>query len=123
MSANQHLCSTYDPHGYEPLFVDENCLSSEDCRQALLDAIASPRDWRSFLTPQELIELEQALQDSEKRKSPYIYYPGESAETRERRSAAAQLGMLRAFARDKYSQGQRFWYGDAPPWVQPGGSR
>jgi hypothetical protein len=120
---NQQSYSTYDPHGYEPLFVDENCLNSEDCRQAIVEAIAKPRDWRSFLTSKELIELEKALKDSEKSKSPYFYCPGEWAETRERRSAAAQLGTFRAFARDKCNQGQRFWYGDVPPWVQSGGSR
>ena len=123
MGVNPQFFSTYDPHGYEPLIVDENCLSSEDCRQALLETFETPRDWRSFLTPKELDKLDKGLKGSEERKSPHVYYPGESPETCEKRSAAAQLGLLRGYAREKYSHGRRFWYGDVPPWLQSDGGR
>lgn len=123
MHSNHQSCADYDPHGYEPLLVDENCLGSEDCRQALREAIERPRNWRSYLTKTELDQLDNVLAESKKRKSPYACSPGESSEERERRSAAAQLAILRAFARIKYNHGQRFWYGDAPPWAQSGNSQ
>lgn len=106
---------TYDPHGYQPLVVDENCLSNEDCREAVLEAFEHPGDWKSYLTPNELEELEKALIEIEASKSPYIFYVGEPPEMSSTRAEAARLGMFRAFARDKYAGGYGIWFGDGVP--------
>jgi hypothetical protein len=105
----------YDPHGYQPLVVDEDCLTDEDCREAILDSVSHPRDWHSCLRRDEQIALQNELNNVEKFKSSYLYQTGEMPEKMEIRAVAARLGRFRAYARDKYAGGRQVWYGDSVP--------
>jgi hypothetical protein len=109
--------SYFDPHGYQPLIVDESCLSDSDSREALLDSFYDPHDWNGALTAMEMGHLEKQVLESESSKSPLFFGPGESAKTQELRFVAARKGTHRAYARDKYNEGRRIWYGDVPPWL------
>ena len=108
------MTQSYSLHGYQPIVIDENCLSDEECRQAVTEAlhgIASGRcdgDWRSHATPQELAELENVP----KLGAPFVSTSDEPPALREKRSALAHRCRLRAYAIRKHGNGHRIWYGD-----------
>jgi hypothetical protein len=118
---NQRHNSSFDPHGYECVFVDENCLTDGDARAAIVDAVAHPDDWMSFLTHQERKALAMALDEIEKNISPFFYCPGEMPAMTEKQAEFARRGMFRAYARQAYAGGHGIWYGDNVPWEQPAG--
>lgn len=105
MHDDRRSSPSLDPHGYQPLFVDENCLSNADCREAVLEAFNHPCDWQSVLKSKELAGLEK--------REPF--------ETFILRADAAHLDTFRAYARPKYSGGRCIWYGDGIPWRQHAG--
>lgn len=122
MSAgNKRFQSAVDPHGYEPLIVDEDCLSDSDRRQAVIDAVAHPRDWSSQITPQEwaqydreVAELER-LAELEGKNTPSLFYGGEPRGLRDKEQELMMKGSFRAYARQKYGT---IWYGDGVPWLR-----
>ncbi len=111
-----------DPHGYAVIGVDETRLSESDRRAALEEGFTSPQDWRRYLTPEELQALDKSLAEAEQSESEYFYHPPgyESPQKREKLFEAARLGLFRAYARAKYANGGRYWYGDGVPWASAG---
>jgi hypothetical protein len=110
-------------HGYTPLLVGEHCLSDADVREATLDVVAHPRNWKEHVTQQEwetmnkdLAEIQRQA-EIERLKRPNVYSFGEPPEMEKKRQALVQRGSLRAFARTKYTAGRRIWYGDVVPWL------
>ena len=110
---------SYDPHGYQPLAIDENCLTAADCREAILEAVDRPCDWTSYLTQSELKAIQKSLEAAAKHKSSYIFGSGEPYEIGDNRLEMAQLGTFRAHARNRYAGGRRIWFGDGVPFQQP----
>ena len=113
-------------HGYQPLVVDEDCLTPVDCREAILEAVAHPGDWMGYVTQQERknleVELAEFMKQEQIRRSttPNVIHVGEPGEISAKRQDLPRRGMFRAFARNRYADGRRFWYGDGvPPWMQP----
>jgi hypothetical protein len=105
-----------DPHGYQPLVIDENVLTEDDRIEAFDAAVSSrPRNWLHYLTRQEVESFKKAINEIEQNKSPYWIGRGELPAVQEMKYEMNQLGMLRAFARDKYANGHRIWYGDGVP--------
>lgn len=105
-----------DPHGYVPYYIDENILTPEERREALLESVSDRGDcadgeqtWASQLTLREQEELETARNV----KLPFVIYKGESPVLREKRGELAVVGTLRAYARRKYSGGHSIGYSDS----------
>ena len=116
MSDNRRPQPSYALHGYQPIIIDEDSLTGEDRRAAILASVDHPCDWMLYLTDQERQTLQQALEDSNKHKVTY-FHTGELPERRELRFEAARLGTFRAHARNKYAGGRHVWLGDGtPPW-------
>ncbi len=109
--------SSADPCGYECLLVDEDCLSGEDRRQAIVEAVDHPRDGTEFLTKNERAAMSQELVGIQSSISPYEYYQGEHSALSFKRAEYARLGSFRSCARDRYADGHSIWYGDSPPWL------
>ena len=114
-----------DPHGYQPVLVDEHVLTDKDRHEELMESLTPPidphrpkreYDWRDHLTPAELRQYE-ASRSSSRFRSPF-FIGGISPELEEERSAFAFIGLLRGYARRKYAQGRPVWYGDGVPWAQ-----
>ena len=123
------MSQSYSLHGYQPIVVDEDCLTDEDCRESLLEDLYSTsrdedgHDWRSQLTPDEVagFEAEMAALRMQEKKSPFITN-GESSAIMEKEYQMTQLGRLRGYARRKYAGGRSVWFGDGvPPWHRPTG--
>jgi len=104
-----------DPHGYQPLVIDESVLTEEDRMEAFDAAGSWPRNWLRYLTRPEVESFEKAMKEIEQKKSPYWFGHGELPAVQEKRFEMNWLGMRRAFARDKYAYGRRIWYGDGVP--------
>jgi hypothetical protein len=108
-------------HGYQPLVVDEHCLTAAGRREAIIDVVFHPRDWRRHVTQQEVETLERKLAEIQKqaaiqrRKTPNVYYAGEPPEMEKKRREVIHRGSFRAYARQKYGAGGRIWFGDGPP--------
>ena len=107
---NQRRRPSIDPHGYHPIEVDEHCLDNQDCREAVLDAFERPCDWTKYLTGVELKKFQADLDTIDNVKSPF-----ESLRRRDKQAEMSRLGLFRAFARQKYAGGHRYWYGDGEP--------
>jgi hypothetical protein len=119
MSCDQRrLERSNDPHGYHPLHVDEDCLTDEDGREAVIAAFDRPRDWMSYLTREEHEALAKALDEIQKKISGYEYYVGEHPAKTNKRAEFARLGLFRWYAREKYNHGRQIWYGDGVPWIE-----
>src|SRR5262245_9608522 len=117
----EQLQHSLDPHGYHPVVVDENCLTDELAREAILDAFHNPEDWTKHLTRQERTQLKNDLNEIDKKpRNPHIYSDGERAIRREKRAEFARLGLFRAFARRRFADGHAFWYGDSIPFARSG---
>ena len=115
-----HSQLSLDPHGYQPLIIDEDVLSDDD-RIGAIDAAASrPRNWMRYLTRSEVESFEKAMQELEQQRSPYWFGPCELPAVQEKKFEMTRLGMLRAYARDKYANGRRIWYGDGVPFERRG---
>ena len=115
-----------DPHSYQPLLVDEDCLSDEEFREALDEALSAPAggesggEWRSYVTRQELAELEKELDKLRKDTSPLFITTGELPAVAARKFELARRGIFRGYARRKHNHGARIWCGDGPPpWHRP----
>jgi hypothetical protein len=104
-----------DPHGYQPLVINENVLNHDDHLEALTGPNARPCDWKSYLTPAEIESYEKAIAEIKRNRSPYWFGPAELPAVEQKRFEMVRLGVLRAFARDKYANGRRIWYGDGVP--------
>jgi hypothetical protein len=104
-----------DPHGYQPLVIDEDCLSEADRVEAFVGWTAHDRDYLNYLTRTEIREFQTQIKDIEQSRSPYWIGPAELPAVQEKKSEMARLGMLRAYARDKYASGRRVWHGDGVP--------
>ena len=113
---HRRYTSSVDPYGYEFLHVDEDCLSGEDRRQAIVSAVDQPREGISYLTRDERETLAGDLEEIRKAISPLVFYQGEHLALTYRRAEFARLGVFRAHARQKYNSGHAVWYGDRPPW-------
>jgi hypothetical protein len=106
-----------DPHSYQPVVVDESCLTDEERREAFEKALhgsaggESGGDWRSYATPQELAKLEKELAELPKLKSPFIS-ADEAPGVTEKQFELTLRCRLRGYARRKYNGGHRVWYGD-----------
>jgi hypothetical protein len=114
MSDNRTSQRSYDPHAYQPLAIDENCLSEEDCREALIEAVNHPSDWVSYLAQHELDTLKKSATNANQNQSLY-FSTGGSSQQRDQQFEMARLGLYRAYARNKYAGGHRIWYGDGVP--------
>lgn len=103
-------------HGYQPLVVDENSLSDEERRHAIISAVVQPRDWSRHITPHERHVLEQELADVQKQaelqRRNGVFYAGEPPAMTAKRAELAQRGLMRAIAREKHGD---VWLGDGPP--------
>jgi hypothetical protein len=104
-----------DPHGYQPLVIDENVLNHDDRLEAFTGPTDRPCDWVSYLTRAELETLKNEIKQIEQNRSPYWIYGGELPAVVEKRFEIARIGILRAYAHDKYGNGRRIWYGDGVP--------
>ena len=109
-----------DPHGYQPLVIDEDVLTEEDRMEAFDVAPSRPCNWLRYLTRQEVESFETAIKEIEHSRSPYWIGPAELPAVVEKRFEMNWLGMRRAFARDKYANGRRIWYGDGVPFSRLG---
>ena len=78
-------------------------------------APSRPCNWLRYLTRQEVESFETAIKEIEQSRSPYWIGPAELPAVEEKRFEMNWLGMRRAFARDKYANGRRIWYGDRVP--------
>jgi hypothetical protein len=116
--ANPHR--SFDPHGYQPLVIDENVLNYDDRLEALTGPTVRPCDWKSYLTPAEIESFERAIAEIKRNRSPYWFGPAELPSVEEKKFEMTRLGVLRAFARDKYANGRRVWYGDGVPFSRLG---
>ena len=115
---------SYELHGYQPIIVDETCLNDADERQALLGAINASGDWDSYLTSAERQAFTKEIDAIARVQSSYVYIPGspgDSARHREKRFEMSRLGAYRAYARRKYADGHKVWYGDGIPFRQSDG--
>ncbi len=101
-----------DPHGYQPLVIDETVLSAQERCAAIESATRHPRNWLEYLTPAEIASFEQAIAELQQHRSPYWFGRGDLPAVRDKRFEMNLLGMLRAYARDKCAQGRGVWYGD-----------
>jgi hypothetical protein len=104
-----------DPHGYQPLVIDENVLNHDDRLEAFTGPTDRPCDWVSYLTRAELETFKNEIKQIEQNRSPYWIGGGELPAVEEKRFEMARLGILRAFARHKYAYGRRISYGDGVP--------
>jgi hypothetical protein len=115
----------YGLHAYQPVLIDESCLTDEDRREAFEEALRAPAigeaggDWRSYATPQERARLEKELAELRRTWPPFAIANGEVPELREKRFELARRCRLRAFARKKYSGGRPVWFGDGVPIRSP----
>ena len=107
-----------DPHGYQPLVIDENVLNRDDRVEALTGPKIGYCDWKSYLTRAEIELFEKAIEEIKRKTSPHWIFQGESPAVEEKRFEMARLGVLRAFARNKYADGRRIWYGDGVPFMR-----
>jgi hypothetical protein len=114
-----------DPHGYQPIIVDEDFLTPEERTQETMDFLASiadqnharrNRDLKAFMTPAELEVFERPFV----RDSPFGIGVVSVEQEEEKNAIAVQAGR-RAYARDKYANGQGVWYGDGLPNPQQSG--
>jgi hypothetical protein len=121
--------SSLDPHGYQPVLVDEAVLSDEERHEVFLDSIrlvpGQPPDnsWFKHLTPEERRRYRAAAQCAYQQpavKDNFIL-DGRPVSADDVVSHLSHVGMLRAYARRKYSGGRPIWYGDGVPFQQPGG--
>lgn len=95
--------------------IDETVLNAQERCAAVQSATRQPRIWLGYLTPSEIASFEQAIAELQQRRSPYWFGHGELPAVRDKRFEMNLLGMLRAYARDKYAQGRGVWYGDGVP--------
>ena len=109
-----------DPHGYQPILIDEDCLTPEDRREDIMEFFASighvdqqsrGPDLQSIMTPAEL-EIYERPQVMD---SPY-YLCGYSPEQEDEKCGIAWRARVRAYSREKYANGQAVWYGDGVPY-------
>jgi hypothetical protein len=116
MDNKQTVRSSLDPHGYVPCLIDERLLTPAQRQEALLAMLeVDPtgddrnRNWMGQLTSAERREL-KALQPLE---PPDMISRRQSFAAREKRVGLATLGLLRGYARRKFSQGHPIAYGDS----------
>jgi len=101
------------------MVIDENCLTGEDCRQAVIDVVAEPRDWKSHVSKEEWQQYENELAEIERQEkirrhnTPNVVYLGEPPAIRDKHLELVQRASFRAYACAKY--GGSIWYGDGPP--------
>jgi hypothetical protein len=123
---DDRLRFSIDPHGYQPLVVDEDCLSDVERREVIVDAVARPYDWKRHMTRQEWGKLEKELaeirrqREIERRNTPSFVCAVGSSGPSDIELEFVRRGSYRTFARDKYAGGQRIWYGDGVPWAPRG---
>ncbi len=115
LSCHTQTRESLDPHGYQPLVVDEHVLSEEDRIEAITSPALKRQDWSSYLTPAEIQAFERAIKEIQRNRSPYWIGPSELPAVEELRFERHRLGVLRAFARDKYADGYGIWFGDKIP--------
>jgi hypothetical protein len=105
-------------HGYQPLVVDENSLSDEKRREAIVGAVAQPRAWSRHITRNDWDLYEQEIDEIKKqheillRETPGLFYVDGSRVVPEKHNELVQRGTMRAVAREKYGH---IWLGDGPP--------
>ncbi len=95
--------------------IDEHVLNHEDRLEALTGPYVPPCSWKSYLTRAEIESFAKAIRQIEQNRPPYWIGPAELPAVREKKFEMVRLGVLRAFARDKYANGRRTWYGDGLP--------
>jgi hypothetical protein len=114
--SNKRSPRSMDPHGYVPVYVNEDVLTPAERREVLIEAIGGlrqsavgDRNWAGQLTSRERQELETARNV----KLPFAIYADESPVLREKRGELAVVGTLRANARRQHSGGHPIGYGDS----------
>ena len=110
-----------DPHGYQPLVIDENVLTEEDRMEVVTMPTVHPHDWVGYLTRSEIEAFKNEIKRIEKNRSPYWFGPAELPAVEEIKFAMILLSISRRFARDKYGRGHRIWFGDGFPCERLGG--